>query len=133
MLKDTGAKELNYPSYLLINYQKVGGVKLSKTKSFCISKKSVMAAWEKVKDNKGTYGVDLESIADFESNLKDNLYKLWNRMSSGSYFPPAVRGVEIPKRDGSKSHRLLSIPTVSDRVVQAVVKSPDSKRRWDID
>lgn len=122
-LKDTGAKGLNYPSYLLINYQKVGGVKLSKTKSFCISKKSVMAAWEKVKDNKGTYGVDLESIADFESNLKDNLFKLWNRMSSGSYFPPAVRGVEIPKRDGSKSHRLLSIPTVSDRVAQAVVKS----------
>ena len=76
VLKDTGAKGLNYPSYLLINYQKVGGVKLSKTKSFCISKKSVMAAWEKVKDNKGTYGVDLESITDFESNLKDNLYKM---------------------------------------------------------
>jgi RNA-directed DNA polymerase len=54
----------------------VGGVKLSKTKSFCISKKSVMAAWERVKVNKGTYGVDLESIADFESNLKDNLYKI---------------------------------------------------------
>ena len=82
-----------------------------------------MAAWERVKVNKGTYGVDLESIADFESNLKDNLYKIWNRMSSGSYFPPAVRGVEIPKRDGSKTQRLLSIPTVSDRVAQAVVKS----------
>ena len=48
-----------------------------------------MAAWERVKVNKGTYGVDLESIADFESNLKDNLYKIWNRMSSGSYFPPS--------------------------------------------
>ena len=82
-----------------------------------------MTAWERVKVNKGIYGVDLESIVDFESNLKDNLYKIWNRMSSGSYFPPAVRSVEIPKRDGSKTQRLLSIPTVSDRVAQAVVKS----------
>ena len=80
-----------------------------------------MAAWEGVKANKGAYGVDEESIEDFASNLKDNLYKLWNRMSSGSYFPPPVRAVEIPKSDGSK--RLLGIPTVSDRVAQAVVKS----------
>jgi RNA-directed DNA polymerase len=123
VLKDTGAKGLSYPSYLLINYQKWEELKLSKTKSFCISKKSVMAAWERVKENKGTYGVDLESLEDFEENLKDNLYKLWNRMSSGSYFPPAVRGIEIPKRDGGKTNRLLSIPTVSDRVAQAVVKS----------
>ncbi|MDR0555650.1 MAG: group II intron reverse transcriptase/maturase, partial [Holosporaceae bacterium] len=93
---------------------------MNKTKSFCISKKSVMAAWERVKANKGTYGIDEESIKDFESNLKDNLYKLWNRMSSGTYFPPPVRAVEIPKSDGSK--RLLGIPTVSDRVAQAVVK-----------
>lgn len=96
---------------------------MNKTKSFCISKRSVMAAWERVKANKGTYGVDSESITDFASNLKDNLYKLWNRMSSGSYFPPPVRGVEIPKKDGSKKSRLLAIPTVSDRVAQAVVKS----------
>jgi RNA-directed DNA polymerase len=75
---------------------------LSKTKSFCISKQSVMAAWERVKANKGTYGVDEESIEDFELNLKDNLYKLWNRMSSGTYFPTPVRAVEIPKSDGGK-------------------------------
>jgi RNA-directed DNA polymerase len=79
-----------------------------------------MAAWERVKANKGAYGVDEESIEDFESNLKDNLYKLWNRMSSGTYFPPPVRAVEIPKSDGRK--RLLGIPTVSDRIGQTVVK-----------
>lgn len=95
---------------------------MNKTKPFCISKKSVMAAWESVKANKGTYGIDGESIEGFELNLKDNLYKVWNRMSSGTYFPPPVRGVEIPKSDGS-SKRLLGIPTVSDRVAQAVVKS----------
>ena len=79
-----------------------------------------MAAWERVKANKGTCGIDEESIEDFELNLKDNLYKLWNRMSSGTYFPPPVRAVEIPKSDGSK--RLLGIPTVSDRIAQSVVK-----------
>lgn len=94
---------------------------MDKTKPFCISKKRVMAAWERVKANKGTFGVDKESIEDFESNLKGNLYKLWNRMSSGTYFPPPVRVVEIPKSDGNV--RLLGIPTVSDRVAQAVVKS----------
>jgi len=93
---------------------------MNKAKPFCISKKSVMAAWERVKANKGAFGVDEESIEDFVSNLKDNLYKIWNRMSSGTYFPPPVRAVEIPKSDGSK--RLLGIPTVSDRVAQAVVK-----------
>ena len=82
-----------------------------------------MAAWESVKANKGTYGVDLESIEDFESKLGKNLYKLWNRMSSGSYFPQPVKGIEIPKKDGSKKNRLLSIPTVTDRVAQAVVKA----------
>ena len=113
-------------SVLFVNQlPKVGGIKLSKTKSFCISKKSVMAAWERVKENKGTYGVDLESLEDFEENLKDNLYKLWNRMSSGSYFPLAVRGMEIPKRDGGKTNRLLSIPTVSDRVAQALLHESD--------
>jgi len=95
---------------------------LNKTKPFCISKKSVKAAWEKVRANKGTYGVDEKSIEDFELNLKDNLYKLWNRMSSGTYFPPAVREVEIPKT-GGKEVRKLGIPTVEDRIGQAVVKS----------
>ena len=94
---------------------------MSKTKPFCISKMSVMAAWESVRANKGVYGIDEESIEDFELNLKDNLYKIWNRMSSGTYFPPPVRAVEIPKSDGNK--RLLGIPTVSDRVAQAVVKN----------
>jgi RNA-directed DNA polymerase len=98
----------------------LGGAKVNETKPFCISKKKVMAAWEKVKANKGTYGIDRESIEDFELNLKDNLYKLWNRMASGTYFPPPVRAVEIPKPGGKK--RLLGIPTVTDRVAQAVVK-----------
>lgn len=93
---------------------------MNKAKPFCISKQSVVAAWERVKANKGTYGVDEESIKDFELNLKDNLYKIWNRMSSGTYFPPPVRAVEIPKSDGRK--RILGIPTVSDRIAQAVVK-----------
>jgi RNA-directed DNA polymerase len=93
---------------------------MNKTKPFCISKKSVMAAWERVKANKGTYGVDEESIEDFESKLKRNLYKIWNRMSSGTYIPPPVKAVEIPKSDGRT--RLLGIPTVGDRVAQAVVK-----------
>lgn len=83
---------------------------MNKTKPFCISKQSVMAAWEQVKANKGAYGIDEESIEDFASNLKGNLYKVWNRMSSGSYFPPPVRGVEIAKTDGRK--RLLGIPNV---------------------
>ena len=93
---------------------------MNKTKSYSISKKSVMAAWERVKANKGSYGIDEESIQDFEKNVKDNLYKIWNRMSSGTYFPPPVKAVEIPKSDGRT--RLLGIPTVSDRVAQAVVK-----------
>lgn len=93
---------------------------MDKTKPFNISKKSVMAAWERVKANKGSHGVDGESIEDFESNLKANLYKIWNRLSSGTYFPPPVKAVEIPKSDGKK--RLLGIPTVGDRVAQTVVK-----------
>jgi RNA-directed DNA polymerase len=59
-----------------------------------------MAAWKSVKANKGTHGIDEESIEDFEKNLKGNLYKIWNRMSSGTYFPPPVMAVEIPKSDG---------------------------------
>lgn len=89
-------------------------------KPYCISKKIVWEAYEKVKANKGAAGVDEESIEEFEKNLKDNLYKLWNRMSSGSYFPPPVRIVEIPKSDGKM--RKLGIPTVSDRIAQMVVK-----------
>ncbi|ODS29779.1 MAG: strong similarity to group II intron-encoded protein LtrA [Candidatus Scalindua rubra] len=93
---------------------------MSKAKPFSISKESVMVAWESVKANKGSSGIDEESIRDFEANLKGNLYKIWNRMSSGTYFPPPVMAVEIPKNDGRI--RLLGIPTVSDRVAQAVIK-----------
>ena len=93
---------------------------MSKTKSYRISKRSVVAAWERVKANKGSYGIDEESIQDFNKDLKDNLYKIWNRMSSGTYFPPPVKAVEIPKSETQM--RLLGIPTVSDRVAQAVAK-----------
>ena len=94
---------------------------MSEAKPFCISKWEVWEAYRRVKANKGAAGVDEQSIADFERKLKDNLYKLWNRLSSGSYFPPPVRTVKIPKADGGE--RKLGIPTVSDRIAQMVVKS----------
>ncbi len=78
-------------------------------------------AYERVKANKGSAGVDGQSIQEFEKDTKGNLYKLWNRMSSGSYFPPPVKRVEISKRDGGV--RPLGIPTVGDRIAQAVVKA----------
>jgi len=93
---------------------------LDKGKSYSISKMLVWEAYQKVRANQGASGVDGQSISDFEGNLKDNLYKLWNRMSSGSYFPPPVRAVAIPKKSGGE--RLLGIPTVADRVAQTVVK-----------
>lgn len=94
---------------------------MSEAKPFCVSKWEVWEAYRRVKANKGAAGVDEQSIADFERKLKDNLYKLWNRLSSGSYFPPPVRTVKIPKADGGE--RKLGIPTVSDRIAQMVVKS----------
>jgi len=94
---------------------------MSEAKPFCISKREVWEAYKRVKANKGAAGVDGQSLADFERKLKDNLYKLWNRLSSGSYFPPPVRTVKIPKADGGE--RKLGIPTVSDRIAQMVVKS----------
>jgi RNA-directed DNA polymerase len=93
---------------------------VSEAKPFGISKRMVWEAYKWVRANKGAAGVDGESIEEFEKNLKNNLYKLWNRMSSGSYFPPPVRTVEIPKSGGGK--RALGIPTVSDRIAQTVVK-----------
>ena len=90
-----------------------------KEKPFDIAKRVVWDAYRRVKANKGAAGVDGESIAAFERDLKGNLYKLWNRMSSGSYFPPPVRAVEIPKKDGSS--RTLGVPTVADRIAQTVV------------
>ena len=91
-----------------------------KEKPFDISKRVVWDAYEKVKANHGAAGVDGESIAEFEKDLKGNLYKLWNRLSSGSYFPPPVRAVEIPKRAGGV--RTLGVPTVADRIAQTVVR-----------
>ena len=88
-------------------------------KPFSISKRMVWEAYKRVKANQGAAGVDEESLADFEEHLTDNLYKLWNRLASGSYFPPPVRTVMIPKRDGGQ--RALGIPTVSDRIAQTVV------------
>jgi len=93
---------------------------VSQAKPFDISKKIVWEAYERVKANKGAAGVDSESVEAFEQDLKNNLYKIWNRMSSGTYFPPAVRTVAIPKKDGGE--RRLGIPTVSDRIAQTVVK-----------
>lgn len=93
---------------------------MQETKSFEISKQVVVAAYEKVKANKGTYGVDEQSIEDFEKNLNNNLYKIWNRMSSGSYFPKPVKAVAIPKKNGGT--RILGIPTVEDRIAQMVAK-----------
>jgi len=89
-------------------------------KPFCISKWEVQEAWEKVRANKGAPGVDGCSIEDFETDLKNNLYKIWNRVSSGSYFPPPVLAVEIPKSHGAGT-RILGVPTVADRVAQTVV------------
>jgi len=94
---------------------------MTKAKPFTISKQSVWQAYKRIKTNRGAAGVDGQSLADFEQNLKNNLYKLWNRMSSGSYFPPPVRHVEIPKGTTGKM-RPLGIPTVSDRIAQMVVK-----------
>ncbi|WP_368657192.1 group II intron reverse transcriptase/maturase [Metabacillus halosaccharovorans] len=93
---------------------------MQETKPFSISKNAVMGAFERVKANKGTYGIDKQSIESFELDLKNNLYKLWNRMSSGSYFPKPVKAVAIPKQNGET--RTLGIPTVEDRVAQMVVK-----------
>lgn len=89
-------------------------------KPFDISKQEVWEAFSQVKANKGAAGVDGVDLVEFESDLKDNLYKIWNRMSSGSYFPPPVMAVEIPKSHGG-GVRVLGIPTVADRVAQTVV------------
>lgn len=93
---------------------------MTKAKSFNISKEMVWAAFKAVKVNKGAPGVDGQTIEEFEEDLGNNLYRIWNRLSSGAYFPPPVRRVEIPKRGGGI--RELGIPTVGDRVAQAVVK-----------
>jgi RNA-directed DNA polymerase len=93
---------------------------MGNAKPFEISKALVWKAWELVKANKGSAGVDQETIFDFEQDLSKNLYKIWNRMSSGTYFPPPVKAVPIPKKQGG--FRTLGVPTVGDRICQGVVK-----------
>jgi len=94
---------------------------MDRAKSFCITKREVWEAYKQVKANRGAAGVDGQSIEDFDRDLSKNLYRIWNRMCSGSYFPPPVRRVDIPKGD-SGGTRPLGIPTVSDRIAQTVVK-----------
>ncbi len=93
---------------------------MSTTKSYAIDKWRVYEAYLAIKANAGAAGVDKQTIEYFEKDLKDNLYKIWNRMSSGCYFPPAVKAVPIPKKSGGQ--RILGIPTVADRIAQMVVK-----------
>jgi RNA-directed DNA polymerase len=94
---------------------------MNKAKPFCIAKREVWEAYKQVKANRGAAGVDGQSIEDFERNLSNNLYRIWNRMCSGSYFAPPVRRVDIPKGDSGKT-RPLGIPAVADRIAQTVVK-----------
>ena len=96
-----------------------GGDNRIMTKAFNIPKHLVMKAFELVKANAGAGGVDRQTLEEFEENLKDNLYKIWNRLSSGSYFPPPVKAVAIPKKSGGE--RILGVPTIGDRVAQTVV------------
>ena len=91
----------------------------SQVKPFDIPKQMVWEAYQRVKANKGAAGVDGQSVEQFEQDLRNNLYRLWNRMSSGSYFPPPVKAVEIPKASGGV--RILGVPTVADRIAQTVV------------
>ena len=92
----------------------------SSGKPFDISKREVWEAYEQVKANRGAPGVDQVTLAEFDEDLKGNLYKIWNRMSSGSYFPPPVKAVQIPKPHGG-GVRILGVPTVADRIAQTVV------------
>ena len=93
---------------------------VDEAKPFKIPKREVWEAFKHVKANQGAAGVDGQSIAEFEANLSGNLYKLWNRLSSGSYFPPPVRRVDIPKANGGT--RPLGVPTVADRIAQEVAR-----------
>lgn len=99
----------------------VGKSRWKGAKPFFISESAVKTAWERVRKNKGCAGIDGESIQQFESNLERNLYIVWKRMNSGTYFPEPVRRVEIPK--GKNKVRLLGIPTVRDRIAQEVIRA----------
>ena len=115
-----GAKGTDHPGSAWWSTGVPGMSQASGPKSFEISKHLVFEAYRRVKANKGAAGVDGESIEQFEVDLKGNLYKLWNRMSSGCYFPPPVRMVEIDK-PGGRGVRVLGVPTVADRIAQTVV------------
>jgi|APFre7841882630_1041343.scaffolds.fasta_scaffold04161_6 RNA-directed DNA polymerase len=118
-----GAKGLTYPAGdgTTTTDGNVGGrIVRDSAKSFPVTKRQVWEAYKRVKANRGAAGVDGQTIEQFEEHLSNNLYKLWNRLASGSYMPQAVRRVEIPKSDGGV--RPLGIPTVADRVAQTVVK-----------
>lgn len=101
---------------------------LNKTKPYLIDKAIIWKAWQAVKANRGSAGADGVTIEAFERNLSRNLYKIWNRLSSGCYMPPPVKRVDIPKSDGKT--RPLGIPTVSDRVAQMAVKMVQEPE-WD--
>ena len=92
---------------------------MNNSKPYIIPKRTVFEAYKKAKANKGSAGIDGQDFEAFDENLSANLYKIWNRMSSGTYFPPPVKMVEIPKKNGGT--RTLGIPTVSDRIAQTVV------------
>jgi RNA-directed DNA polymerase len=118
-----GAKELTYPAEdgaTTGGGSAVGRIAKDSAKSFPIAKRQVWEAYKRVKANRGAAGVDGQTIEQYEEDLYNNLYKLWNRLASGSYMPQAVRRVEIPKPDGGM--RPLGIPTVADRIAQTVVK-----------
>jgi len=107
---------------------------MTETKPFEISKRLVWEAYKRVKANKGAAGVDRQSMAEFEQSLAGNLYRIWNRMSSGSYFPPPVSAVAIPKKSGGE--RILGVPTISDRIAQTVatlVLSPILEPHFHVD
>ena len=107
-----------YP-YFFIQTTRNGRIFIKEGKSFEISKHQVLEAYERVKENQGSPGIDGVNIRAFGEKLKNNLYKIWNRMLSGSYFPEAVKGLEIPKKNGKV--RLLGDSTIADRVAQMVV------------
>jgi len=92
---------------------------MTSAKPFVIPKKLIWEAHQRVKANRGAAGVDGQSISDFDRDLSRNLYRIWNRMSLGSYFPPAVKAIPIPKKSGGE--RILGVPTVGDRIAQTVV------------
>jgi len=104
---------------------------MTQVKPFPITKRQVWEAYKRVKANQGGAGVDGQSIAEFDEAMENNLYKLWNRLASGSYMPPPVKRVEIPKADGGL--RPLGVPTVADRIAQTVVKQvlePEMERHF---